>query len=369
MSKNINEKPFDEATKTKLSIFGECFKEWLPVFNNDLFTDEIHIFDFFAGSGKDVQGSLGSPLILLKQAKGLEQAYCRKAKKPIYFYFNDSIKKKYIELNKNIKEYIDNCMDDNDCESCVYDYSTTNNEFKDIFNKSRVQSIFNNKKHAKFVLLDQYGFKEIDDTIFKNLTLYPKTDFIFFISSSNIKRFKEHENVKKYINTEKINFDESKPKDCHTIMADYFRNLAGNDFFIHHFTIQKGSNYWGLIFGTGHSLGMEKFLKICWEEDIYSGESNCNLHGDYEKDSMFGDIGENVKKDAVAEEVTSLILSRKIVNNKSGFNYVMKKGCLPKLFTEVVKRLEKEKKISRSGDLNYSSTNIHKVKTYNIKVL
>jgi hypothetical protein len=31
MRKNINKKPFDEATNKKLEIFGECFREWLPI--------------------------------------------------------------------------------------------------------------------------------------------------------------------------------------------------------------------------------------------------------------------------------------------------------------------------------------------------
>ena len=41
MAKDMNKKEFDDATVLKLNIFGECFEEWLPVFNNDKFTDEI----------------------------------------------------------------------------------------------------------------------------------------------------------------------------------------------------------------------------------------------------------------------------------------------------------------------------------------
>ena len=39
----------------------------------------------------------------------------------------------------------------------------------------------------------------------------------------------------------------------------------------------------------------------------------------------------------------------------------MKKGCEPGLFTEVVKDLEKKKTITRSGELNFQSTNIHRI--------
>ncbi len=47
----------------------------------------------------------------------------------------------------------------------------------------------------------------------------------------------------------------------------------------------------------------------------------------------------------------------------------MHKGCEPKLFTEVVKELESKNEIERLGDRNYSSTNIHRVKEYQIKRL
>jgi len=43
MSKDINKNPFDEATKLKLEIFGECFREWLPVFIHNPSVDKIYI--------------------------------------------------------------------------------------------------------------------------------------------------------------------------------------------------------------------------------------------------------------------------------------------------------------------------------------
>ncbi len=89
MAKDINNHTFDEATKLKLTIFGECFKEWLPVFLHDKYTRAVHIYDFFAGSGTDTSGYLGSPLILLNEAKGEEKKYCQKAEKTISFTYNN----------------------------------------------------------------------------------------------------------------------------------------------------------------------------------------------------------------------------------------------------------------------------------------
>ena len=41
--KDINNVAFDDCTMLKLDIFGECFKEWFPVFLYDRFTEKIVI--------------------------------------------------------------------------------------------------------------------------------------------------------------------------------------------------------------------------------------------------------------------------------------------------------------------------------------
>ena len=185
MAKNINNLEFDEATKLKLDIFGERFEEWLPIFNYDRYTDSVYVFDFFAGSGKDTKNNPGSPLILLEKAKGENRKYCLNAKKEIRFLFNECLTDKSKQLKQNLNQYIKQCKTINGCESCIYQYSVQSYDFKDIFEKPAVKYIFENKNIGKFVLLDQYGFKEINNKVFKQLISFPKTDFIFFISSSN----------------------------------------------------------------------------------------------------------------------------------------------------------------------------------------
>ena len=98
MAKDINKKNFDSATKLKLEIFKESFKEWLPVFIH-----KRYIYDFFAGSGLDAEGNYGSPLILLDEAKGENLMYCSKSdNKKIVFGFNEKGKKKSKELKNNV---------------------------------------------------------------------------------------------------------------------------------------------------------------------------------------------------------------------------------------------------------------------------
>jgi three-Cys-motif partner protein len=247
MAKDINKDAFSEGTLLKLDIFAECFKEWLPVFIHNPFTKGIFIVDFFAGSGKDSKGNLGSPLLLLREARGSDNTYCNtvlRNNKKVFFAFNENRKQKEMELELNVNSFMEQCLKSN-CkrEKCVYSYSNFgNHDFKDVFYRNtKLTEVMPSNEFAKFILLDQYGFSQVDEDVFRKLVDSPCTDFIFFISSSFIKRFKEVPYTKKYIDTEKIPFDESTPGECHRLIADYFRKLVpqGKEYYIHHFSIQK----------------------------------------------------------------------------------------------------------------------------------
>lgn len=364
MGKDINKSVFDEASKLKLEIFGESFEEWLPVFIYDRFTSKIFIFDFFAGSGTDIENNHGSPLILLDKAKGENRKYCANAKKPVEFFFNEGKNSKSSALQQNTDVFIEQCIKDNHCLSCIYRYHILNYSFQELFDKPDLKRVFENKYIAKFVLLDQYGFSQINENIFKQLISFPKTDFIFFISSSFIKRFKDHPYTKQHIDTSKIAFENKKPNEIHRTIADFFRSLVpkNKEYYLHHFSIKKGANYFGLIFGSNHTLGMEKFLKVCWNHDKLSGEANYNIDNNWEANSLFSQLGENVKKDSVGNEIKELILSGEITDNKTGLKHALINGCEPKLFVEVVQDLIKNKTIEITGKFSKQSTNIHKIK-------
>jgi hypothetical protein len=211
--------------------------------------------------------------------------------------------------------------------------------------------------------LDQYGFSQVDEDVFLRLVNSPLTDFIFFISSSYINRFAESPNTKKYIATEKLHFDQNSPKQCHKIIADYFESLvpAGVEYYMNHFTIQKGAGYYGLIFGTSHTYGMEKFQNVCWEEDKKAGESNCNTQNDWGDNTLFGHFEPN-KITQVKDNLKKDICAGIITDNAQGLKSALKQRCMPIVFTDVVKELEKDKIIKRIGAKNYSSVSIHKIK-------
>lgn len=370
--KDINKQPFHEATMLKLEIFRKCFREWFPVFVHHPGVKKIFIYDMFAGSGTDPEGNPGSPIILLDEA----HYHCLaldKNEKPVIFGFNDKEKEKKELLNQVKDNFHQKCSSDCPLEKCIFSKAVfcKDSSFEEIMKNERFGKILANKKYAKFILLDQYGFSQITEDVFLKLVTSPLTDFIFFISSSFIKRFRDMKAVKAYIDTNKLDFEETKPKECHRIIADYFRNLipTNKEYYIHHFTIQKGTNYYGLIFGTNHTLGMEKFVKVCWMEDENSGESNCNIDNDFEKGSLFYDPVNTTKKIRIKEELEQLILNGEKKSNVEGLKWVLSRGCEPKLFVEVISSLLKQKKVTIQGEFNRQSSNIHRVEEYKIEVL
>lgn len=374
--KDINKQPFTEATMLKLDIFRRCFREWFPVFVHHPSVKHIFIYDMFAGSGTDSEGNPGSPIILLEEARGNERQHCvtlANNNKHVVFGFNEKEKEKKELLDKAKDDFFLKCKSECSLEKCVYSNAIycKDTSFGEIMESDKFRKVLANKNYAKFVLLDQYGFSQITKDVFLKLVTSPLTDFIFFISSSFIKRFRDVDAVKTYIDTNRLDFEEKKPKECHRIIANYFRNLipADKEYYIHHFTIQKGTNYYGLIFGTSHSLGMEKFVKVCWMEDENSGESNCNIDNDFEKGSLFYDPTNTTKKIKIKEELKQLILKGQIKSNLDGLKWVLSHGCEPKLFVEVVNSLVMQKRVAIQGKFNKQSSNIHRVEEYKIKNL
>lgn len=371
MTSDINKTEFSDETKLKLDIFRECFREWFPVFIHHQHIKRLLVYDMFAGSGQDIKGTPGSPLILLQEAKSHCKFLSKNRQLQVYFGFNELKQDKEQELEHNVQEYMSKCQSICGFSSCPYQEHIRFKcaDFKDIINDPKILGLCNDKCNAKFVLMDQYGFKQINDDIFTKLISFPKTDFIFFIASSFVKRFRELSAVTNYFKKAAIRYDESQPKECHRNIANYFRSLipANKEYYLHSFTIHKNKNYYGLIFGTSHTLGMEKFLKVCWKYDNLAGESNCNIENDYAPDGLFHDPLNTNKKNRISKKIRDHILSGSITNNIDGLRFALSEGCEPSLFVTVISDMKKKKEVDIDGKFNKQATNIHKAEKYSLK--
>lgn len=264
-------KPFDGGTLTKLRIFELYAQSWIPVFLSrpEPKFPEVHIFDFFAGPGKDSAGTPGSPLRILSQLQNYQkQGLAGWAKVRIIAHFFDSDAKKISQLAGVIRE------EGWSIPGVQLDLQAI--EFKDALKIHH--NTLNDPGAAKLLIIDQCGVDEVSDDIFKYLIRLPRTDFIFFLSSSTLHRFREHPNIKQKI---------QKPDDSyhvHRKAFDYYHNLipAGEEVFLGRFSIRKErGNIYGLIFGSHHPLGIHKFLQVAWTKDEILGEANFDIEREH----------------------------------------------------------------------------------------
>jgi len=359
---DIHKEAFDEGTKAKLELLRLYLRNWLPVFLSDKkYTYQtIEIYDFFAGEGHDNNETEGSPLIIMNELRNYCDDIKRKNTK-LTLLLNDADKSKFIKLNESKNSFLFNCSQKNKYEfcksnthlqSCPFEIKLKNQDFGVLFNSLYAE--FNSKPFIpRFMFIDQYGIKQVTQEIFQSLIHLSKTDFLFFISSSYLRRFKDLPEFKKYINHNNIDFSEGKPTHCHRIVFQYFKSLVNKEgYFLGQFSIKKGSNVYGLIFGSNSHLGMKKFLDVAWKMDPFTGEANHDIDDDPIRHGQLSfnfETSANKIKKLYFYEQNLLSFLKKTKLNKEVYVYSLEQGiCIPKT-NEILKRLEKENKITVEG--------------------
>jgi three-Cys-motif partner protein len=262
----FHDKPYDEGTLTKLRIFELYVQEWIPVFlaKPDSYFEEIHIFDFFAGPGRDANGVAGSPLRILEQLRRYEAmglAGWHKMRKTVHFF----------DLNEDKIRTLQQALTDDEITVSGVQINVRALEFTSALKEYR--NVFLNPKAAKILIIDQFGVDAVSDTVFRELVSFPTTDFIFFLSSSTLHRFRDHPAIKQKI---------PHPEDSyhvHRAAFDYYQSTVPTDMnvFLGQFSIRKRSNIYGLVFGSQHPLGIHKFLQVAWKNDKIAGEANFDV--------------------------------------------------------------------------------------------
>ncbi len=353
---------FDKGTKSKLGIFKEYFKESFPVFVHSRYFDEILIYDFFAGQGKNIQGEYGTALNILNEIT----SHCKDIKankKRVFLILND--KEEYQILEENVKGYLKDCQ--SKCKEKCFLVDEKNivirsRNFEDYF-KELYPRILNRKKSAKLIFLDPFNFV-IDKELFNNLINLPSTDFICFMPSSFLRRFPEEPAFRKYIDTNEIDFKTAKPAHCHRAIADYFNTLIpeNREYYIGCFSIKKGTNYYGLLFGSNHTLGAEKFQRVCWRKDTVTGEADYNIDRELVYNKSQGLLFEETKIPQKIQNFNDLlrqkILNKDLKTNVDVYKFALKQRCLIKHSSEVLSELMDEKRIDRFRTKN---NDIHKI--------
>lgn len=343
---DIHAKPFDEGTLAKLELFTLYTKEWLPVFlaNHAPFCSDVHVFDFFAGEGSDSIGVPGSPLRILAEAAALFQKHGTFTAK-LHLHFFDESEKKIARLREQLQ-----CWDQ---DSSQVEIETRALPFEMAF--AECLPLLRTRGAAKLVFIDQYGVNQVEEKRFRDLVQCPTTDFLFFISSSTLHRFREHPAMP---------FAVGQPDDyyhIHREVLNYFRGLLpqAHAYYLAPFSIKKGANIYGVIFGSAHLLGMDKFLQTAWRKDTINGEANfdINREGLDETAPMLPLLEfRPTKLTAFEQNLTRQILAETCRNEMDVVRICFEHGVTRKHAEPVLQRLKTEGKIDlafRSPSLKF----------------
>ena len=354
-NKDLHSRPFSKETLTKLDIFEKYLETWLPVFLHSDYINKVNIIDFFAGSGTDSEGFPGSPLRIINIIKSYSETIIEKKLK-INIILNAYEKKKFEKLQKNIENELDQILENN------VKINLYNEDFKTLF--SKLAPDFLNETNLLF--LDQNGIKQVTKDIFLTLDECTKTDFLFFISSSYFLRFKNEKSFNKYFPDLNIP-EKADPLQIHNIILDYYKKMLplGSKTKLYPFSIKKNQNIYGLIFGSKHPLGVDKFLNIAWNKNKLNGEANFDINDESQGD-FFSISKPKINK--FHDDLEKYIL-KKCRTNKEVYNFTLEHGHISKHAREKVSKMKSNGKIQYSGSSCISYDKCYKIteiKTFNI---
>lgn len=339
-AKDLHDHPFDEGTITKLEIFEDYLKEWLPTFVMSRADSDIWIFDFFAGPGRDITGTAGSPIRTLQQIKAqfgnIFQKRCK-----VHVCLNEYDSAKFNTLKQCCEKFIN---DNSELKRLYNKYLFLifhNDDFAELFpNYYRI--IYSN---PSLIFLDQNGMRFLADKYLSSLESMPRTDFLYYLSSSYFKRFGDtpafQTNMK--IDMEKVR--QNPYKYIHRSILEQLKERLSpeSSLKLYPFTIKKGPNIYGIIFGAKHPLAVDKFLRTAWKKNAINGEANFDIDDDKNKNQLdiFGEI-KLTKIESFQLELRRQVLNGLLKTNKDVFDYTLEQGHIPQHASDELKRMKKD---------------------------
>ncbi len=333
---DLHKKPYDEGTKEKLDFYRDYLLEWFYVFINSKYVDTLQVFDFFAGPGSDKTGNPGSPVITCDEIR--KELGKREIKHKIRLYFNELDSEKFKDLSIFLKKQKQLMPQ--------VEFSEKQCTFHDAFD----QWAQNMKSGtANLLFLDQNGLDQITKPIFQSIVAMPKTDFIFFIASAMVNRFKDKDEIRKYVPITDDQIKIMNRNNAHRLLANAYRSWipVGTEYFLGSFSIEKGANVYGLVFGSAHPRGIDKFLQVAWN---HGGDANFDIDGDGidpKQPSLFAedDIPKKIK--VFEKELEKAILDRSLMTNKDVYLFALQNGMLAAHTKKALNELVKNKKLPK----------------------
>lgn len=341
---------FDEGTLTKLDIFQAYAQSWLSIMavTRNMQVKDLWIWDFFAGPGISIDGQSGSPIRILKIIE--EQAdRLIASNRNIHVRFNEKDKSKYEKLRQTAKSYVQHSVALQRLKlNGNFDGKCSNSDFAELF--KQIKPCLGSDPALMF--FDQNGVKFIGDEYLMPLLRSRFTDFLFFVSTSYFARFSSRP---EFIKNVPFEWNPENPyKFIHRDVIEYVRKKIphGSKMKVYPFSIKKGTNIYGLIFGASHVLAAEKFLEIAWKKNTVNGEANFDIDDDASKKQgcLFEELQNPTKIEKFHEDVRGAVRNSLIKNNREAYYFAINNGFLPKEIADILKQMKKEGTITYDGN-------------------
>jgi hypothetical protein len=186
-----------------------------------------------------------------------------------------------------------------------------------------------------------------------------KTDFIFFISAAIINRVKEHPDIVKYIPPiSKEDWQRMTGNNVNRILSEAYQQWIPIDksYYLGNFSIKKGANVYGLVFGSGHPAGIEKFLRVAWEK---GGDANFDIDGDNideNQPALFEFLDKPSKISEFERDLETKVLQKELVNNNQVYIFSLQRGVLASHARDALKNMCKAGKLpNQSFHISYDA--------------
>lgn len=337
-----HKKSFDSGTLFKLEIFESYAKEWIPVFLKSKF-ESVQIIDFFAGPGYDKSGIEGSPLRFIRQLNSYK-SLIESSNTKIKLILNEKIKSKYDTLVPAVEHALSLYKLD---DLMQLDIEITNLTFEKAYNKFSPAI----DKIPSLVYLDQNGVKYTADPYFSDLCKTKRTDFIYFISSGHVNRLAKTKGFKKALNVDPTTIAETGYKYIHKTVVEGLKSKlpVGSKVKLYPYSIRKDNHsIHGIAFGASHPLAIEKFLRIAWNKDKITGDSNYQFRSsDSNQMPLFSDLAiTSTKIHEFQKKVRALMLDGALKTNLDVKELCSENGMLSSHAKPVLETMKKEGSIT-----------------------
>ncbi|WP_143961234.1 three-Cys-motif partner protein TcmP [Litoribacter populi] len=360
--KDLHDEPFDDSTIAKLEIFEAYAEAWLPTFIM-LGSSDICVFDFFAGTGFDKNGVAGSPIRLLEKIQGQKENILKKNVK-VHLYLNEFEPNKRKQLKfEQLKAACKAFLEKDDELASHVEMVYCNEDFQELFPK--LLPVI--QKNPSLVYLDQNGIKFLSPKYFLEFEKTNRTDFLYFVSSSYFWRFGEREEFKMHLDIDIALAKSQGYKFIHRSITQQLRKKLHPDsgLMLYPFSIKKGANIHGIIFGATHPRAVDKFLKIAWQKNKINGDANFDIDDEVGNQQLdFFSPARLSKIDSFKKKVREAVLSGQISNNFQLLSFCYRLGHIGTHGAECLKEMKKNGEVAydaQSPMVTYDSV-YHKTK-------